>query len=97
MNLGQPLALLPCVIKDEHPEQELMVVIINKEELSLDWGAILDFPLSAMGLGSKLFKIIFLHSSSPVSCIFSLFFNNRAICHLPFISPAFSQLICESK
>lgn len=100
MNLGQPLAMLPSVIKDEHPEQELMVVIINKEELSLDWGAILDFPLCARGLESKLSKIIFLHISSPDSCIsFFLFFTNRAICHLPFISPppAFSQLICESK
>ena len=56
MKLGQPLALLPCVIKDEYTEQELMVVIINKGELSLDWG-------------SKLFKIIFLYSSFPDSCI----------------------------
>lgn len=72
--LGQPLALLPCVIKDEHTEEELMVVLTNKGELSLNWGAILDFPLSARGLESKLFKIIFLHSSSPDSCI-SFFFS----------------------
>lgn len=60
---GPAVRLLTCVIKDEHPEQELMVVI-NKEVLSLDWGTP-RLPIKCQGsLESKLFKIIFLHSSS---------------------------------